>query len=384
VVLRRGALATILIICFSKLMSDPRVLRQISALNQDYRVVTCGFGETPEGAAAHYRIPDGLKFRPAGILGLAALTVRAHGAAAKRVPAAVAAEELLADVGFDLVLTNDVNAVAVATRIAGGRPLVVDLHEFALDESTDWRWRLLIRPLNNYLCEEYVRNASATTTVAPGIAAEYEDRFGFSPRLVLNAPLFQDPSPKPVGNPLRLVHHGAAIRDRMLESMIRAVGGLNSASLDLYLVRMAADPGYVDELISVASGYENVRIRPPVDFDEIQKMLTNYDMGVYLLSPASFNDLHALPNKFFEFIQSGLPIIIGPSPEMAALTERYGLGAVLSDWEVSSLRKCLEGITEEQVAEWQVNVCAAAKELSGEVSAAVIRDVVSESLPSGN
>jgi hypothetical protein len=382
--LRRDDLATVLILCFSELTSDPRVLRQISALNQDHRVVTCGFGSTPEGAAAHYRIPDGLKFRPAGFLGLAALTVRAESLAERKNPAGQAAIELLKEVDFDLVLANDVNTVAAATRVAAGRPLVVDLHEFALDESTDWRWRLLIRPLNKYLCEEYVRNASAITTVAPGIAAEYEDRFGFSPRLVLNAPLFHDPSPKPVGNPLRLVHHGAAIRDRMLESMIRAVGGLNSASLDLYLVRMAADPGYLDELIRVASGYENVRIRPPVDFDEIQKMLTNYDMGVYLLSPASFNDLHALPNKFFEFVQSGLPVIIGPSPEMAALAERYGLGAVLSDWEVSSLRQCLEGITEERVAEWQVNVCAAAKELSGEASAAVILDVVSESLASGN
>lgn len=367
---------TVLILSFSPLTRDPRILRQIGALADGYQVVTCGYGPAPDGVVKHVEIPEELISRPAGFVGIAALAVRAHRLAKRSVPSARAAESLLGSVEFDLIVANDVEAVPVALRVAAGRPVVADLHEYAPGQSGDWRVRTLLLPHKAAVCKTDVPKASAVTTVAPGIADEYQRRFDFSSRVVLNAPRFRAPQPKPIGTPIRLVHHGVAGRGRVLERMIHGVGGLESLTLDMYLVKMADDPSYLEELLALADRFANVSIHPPVPFPEIPKMLDEYDAGLYLLPPESFNNLHALPNKFFEFIQSGLPVIVGPSPEMAALVQKHDLGLVLPDWEVDTLRQALESLSPEQIADWQTSVCTAAEELSGEVSAEVIREVV--------
>ncbi len=371
---------TLLLLSFTQTVRDPRVQRQIQALSHEYRLVTCGYGPAPDGVAQHLEISSDKLARPAGWLGLAALALRVHGLAARRTPAARAAERALKDVNFDLVLANDVAVVPIASKIAAGRPLIVDLYEFALDESTDWRWKLLVRPFNAYICKKYVASAGAVTTVAPGIISEYQRRFNFSPSLVLNAPLFRNPQIKLMDEPLRLVHHGAAIRDRVLEHMILGVGNAMNVTLDLYLVGMPHDPTYLEELTALAEDFSNVSIHPPVAFSEIPVMLSDYDLGLFVLPPTCFNYLHALPNKFFEFVQSGLPVIVGPSPEMAVLVKKYQIGLVLHDWEAESLRDGLDSLSLKEVENWQMNVCSAAKDLNGEGSMAVVRDLVRHQL----
>ena len=49
---------SILVMSFSTLVSDPRVLKQIDLLREDYDVTTCGYGPAPDGVVGHHRIPD--------------------------------------------------------------------------------------------------------------------------------------------------------------------------------------------------------------------------------------------------------------------------------------------------------------------------------------
>jgi hypothetical protein len=58
-------------------------------------------------------------------------------------------------------------------------------------------------------------------------------------------------------------------------------------------------------------------------FEEIVPLSNAYDIGLYLLPPSSFNNLHALPSKFFEFLQALLAIAIGPFQEMARIVREF-------------------------------------------------------------
>jgi hypothetical protein len=88
---------------------------------------------------------------------------------------------------------------------------------------------------------------------------------------------------------------------------------------------------------------------------EISSFINRYDLGVYLLPPDSFNNEHALPNKFFEFVQASLGVVIGPSPEMAALVRRHKLGAVAEDFSPRSLAKVLNSLDKAAVEEFKRN-----------------------------
>ena len=61
-----------------------------------------------------------------------------------------------------------------------------------------------------------------------------------------------------------------------------------------------------------------------------QKDLINYtaggDVGLSLIENISISYYHALPNKLFEYIMAGLPVLCSDLPQMKAIIEKYNVG----------------------------------------------------------
>ncbi len=69
----------------------------------------------------------------------------------------------------------------------------------------------------------YLSHVDASMTVARLLAERYREEFGIEPTVVLNAPALPGNVPTHrVADPIRLVHHGGASRDRRIEDMIRS------------------------------------------------------------------------------------------------------------------------------------------------------------------
>jgi hypothetical protein len=114
-------------------------------------------------------------------------------------------------------------------------------------------------------------------------------------------------------------------------------------TLDLMLVD--TDPRYLSRLRDLAAADSRIRFRPPAPMEDITATINEYDIGVYLLPPVSFNSRVALPNKFFEFIQARLAVAIGPSPEMARLATRHGFGIVAPSFDPKELAGCVSAFS---------------------------------------
>jgi hypothetical protein len=108
--------------------------------------------------------------------------------------------------------------------------------------------------------------------------------------------------------------------------------------------------------------------------------MESYDVGLYALQPTSFNNLHALPNKFFDFVQAGLAVVIGPSPDMAALVREHDLGLVSDGFDGDSVRAVLSGLRPHAVDRWRANARSARSALSAERQAEALRQVVRDVL----
>jgi hypothetical protein len=141
-------------------------------------------------------------------------------------------------------------------------------------------------------------------------------------------------------------------------------------TLDFMLVE--TDPVYMAELREMAREDPRVGFVDPVPMPEICRRLNQYDVGIYLLPPVNFNHEHALPNKFFEFIQARLAVATGPSPEMARIVEKYSLGVVADSFEPRALAEALEHLTDDSIAGYKRASSRAARELSYEVSGRVL------------
>jgi hypothetical protein len=362
---------SLLILSFSDIRGDARVLKQVREFTSDYDVTTCGYGEAPDGVVEHLRIPSDA---PSWRFDRVALVLRRFERAYRGNRAVVEAERLLGGRVFDVVLANDLDTVPLAIGLHPRGGVHADLHEYTPRQRyEDLRWRVFFAPLMAWLVRTYVRRADSVTTVGEGVAAEYERVFGVRAGVATNAAPYVESAPTPVGEPIRLVHSGAGLRNRNITLMLDAVDRVTRpVTLDLYLTEN--DPGLIAELRDRQS--DRVRLHAPVPYSELIRTLSEYDVGVFVLPPINFNYRWALPNKLFDFVQARLGIIVGPSPEMARVVERHGLGAVADGFSADDLAREIEALTPERVAEWKAASDRAAVELSSETQVRVWRDAV--------
>lgn len=355
---------SLLIISFSPIVQDARVLKQVRAFSERYDVTTCGYGPAPDGVAEHLEIAAehgalDIDFR--------LIAARLYRAAYSSTGAVKEARRLLRGRRFDIVLANEAETAPIALELAPAEQIHVDLHEYyprLHDDVPAWVfWRA---PYARWLCRRFVSRVASTTTVGMGLAQEYEKEFGFRPAVVTNATPFRDLRPSPVVSPIRLVHSGAALRNRNLALLIDGVDRSSGpVELDLYL--MPHEPAYLVELRARAEATDGrVRVLDPVPYDELITTLAQYDMGVHVLPPGNFNNRWALPNKFFDYVQARLGLIVGPSPEMAGTVRDRGLGDVTGDFTVDALVALLDSLTPGDVAAFKAASHAAAHDLSAE------------------
>lgn len=205
------------------------------------------------------------------------------------------------------------------------------------------------------------------STVCEGIAKLYQVNYGANAMLMYNAPAYRDLAPSFVNSEcVELVHHGGAQKSRGLETMIDMMKLLDDRfRLHFYLVaNSSAQKNYLDELkrLAVRMG-RRIVFHSPVSSDKIAEEINQYDVGVYPLKPDSVNDALALPNKFFEFVQARLAIVIGPSREMASLVSKHDLGLIAEEFTADSMARTLSKLTKEKIWRFKLRADQAAKEL---------------------
>lgn len=358
----------ILVLVETPLPRDARVSRQLGFLVAGGHEVECAClapgavegvaWELPAAAA-----PRGLA---AKLAGAALLLLGLHAAYHRRKPFVREMGTRLAGRRYDAIIANDIDMLPLALQLAAGQKcaVVLDAHEYAPEQyGHDLRWQLLFGRYMRWLCSTYLRRADAMFTVGEGIARLYRERWGVEARVLTNAPPYEAelrPSPPEAGR-VRLIHHGSINRNRRIELMIRAVEFLpESHSLDLMIVNRESD--YYEHLRSIAG--PRVHFIPPVSVREVAAGINGHDIGVYLLPPSNPNQELALPNKFFEFVQARLAVVVGPSPEMAGLVERHGLGAVAADYTPEAFARAILSLTPARIQACKENAARAAPELS--------------------
>lgn len=354
---------SILVLSFSPIVADARVLKQVRLASGVGDVTTCGYGPAPEGVVRHIRIPDELHVQP---FSPKLMLLRMRDLAYRRSPAVRWVRRALNGPDFDAVFANDLESlpVALTTRSRGG--VHADLHEYTPrmnDHLPSWKRHLT--PLFSTLARRYLPRAVSSTTVGERIAREYENLTGVLPEVVVNAAPFADLAPSRVASPIRLVHSGACLRRRRLDLLLEAVAACETpVTLDLYLT--PNDPGFLQELKTTAEGIPGIVVHDPVPYQELIATLNDYDIGLHVLPPINFNNEWALPNKIFDYGQARLGIVVGPSAEMASFVEANEVGLVSDDFTADSLRRVLEGLDTPTVEQFKAAAHSRARDFSAE------------------
>jgi glycosyltransferase involved in cell wall biosynthesis len=275
---------------------------------------------------------------------------------------------------YDLIVFNDHHFVPwVAHGRALGRSrsahLHLDVHEYfvpTLPRTTLW-----LRATAGYYewNRRLIGDPAFTTrsTVASGIADLYARELAIDPPVVIrNSPPFVDLRPSAVDpDRVRLIHHGTANWARGFRDLVEAMRLLDDRYTLTFM--LAGDPAVIAELTALTEPLgDRVRVVPPVRMEELSEAVNAYDLEILFYRPATTNLEFALPNKLFEAIQGRLGLVVGRSPMMTEVVERYGNGIVVDGWTAADLARALGTVTTEQVGAWKAASDRAASELNAE------------------
>lgn len=372
----------VLVLVFSNLKYDARVIRQVNWLRKNHRVVVVCFNPPDMPDVTFVPIQQTrLTWLRKALLSLALL-----------LGAYKIAYRLFHDYGFvkkklqgpfDLIVANDIDTLPLAFELKQSAAIIFDAHEYAPRHFENNRmWRIFFQPFYLHLCRKYIPKTDAMLTVGQGLADEYAKTFGVQPVIITNATRYVEIQPAPVGHDsIRLVHHGIANPSRRLELMVEMMEHLDERfTLDMILMTSDyASPQtreYIRTFKSEAEKNPRIKILAPVKSDEVVATLNHYDVGVFLIPPINFNYANTLPNKLFDFIQARLAIAIGPTPEMASIVQTYGNGVVANDFSPRSLAAKLQPLNREDIARLKQHSSAAAKAFNAEKNEVIFNGLI--------
>lgn len=375
---------TVLIISYSWLHKDPRILRQIQALKNNYEISTIGLSPSNINGINHYSIEGSAAHT---FLGKIVLFLQLFFRRYESCLQGVFNNKELVSLHIpepDVIIANDYDGLYLAGNLirnnSWSSKVYFDAHEYSPKQRKSLIWKIVVAPQVNYVLHNYKKYISTMTTVCEGIAREYEKYLKYpnnSIDIITNAPMYEkDLKPQPVGGKIKLIHHGGAIRERKLEKMIDMMKYLDSEKYDLTFMLVPSDKKYYDHLVKKASIYKNIHFIEPVPFNKIISFSNQFDIGIFLLAETNFNYKHALPNKLFEFIQSRLVLCIGPSIEMKNIVNKFKIGQCAKDFKPKSLAKIISNMTKEDIMTYKKTSDSVAIELGAEKNIEKIQNII--------
>ena len=243
-------------------------------------------------------------------------------------------------------------ALAEAARRHGGR-LVYDSRELyaALDSSAG---RPLVSAVWRAVERRYIGRADAVLTVGDAIADRLGATYGIPrPTVLYNAP---EPSPEAVdpealrrtlGLPddgrLVVLYQGLFRVGRGLPALVEAAGAVEEVRLALI------GEGEVEpEVRRLGAGLgDRLMVHPFVPPDALARLTPGADLGACLIEPLTESLRLSLPNKLFEYLAAGVPVLASPLPEIRRAASGAGVFADPRDPEAvaDALRTALDPAT---------------------------------------
>jgi glycosyltransferase involved in cell wall biosynthesis len=219
---------------------------------------------------------------------------------------------------------------AIVPNLPRDVPIVYDSHELFLETGSAVRLPGLARRLLRAREARLVARCVAMITVNPGLAAVLTEMYHPARiEIVRNCvPRWSPPDTRPnllrealglAGDAPILLFHGSIEPDRGIERLVAALTAPGLEGLHLVLL----GNGEMREALAIRAGAADLAGRlhliPAVSPAELPGWVASADIGAVLQEPANQNLVLSTPNKLYEAIAVGTPVVASDLPEIARI-----------------------------------------------------------------
>jgi glycosyltransferase involved in cell wall biosynthesis len=278
-----------------------------------------------------------------------------------------------------VVHCHDLIPLPIAATIARrtGAKLVYDAHELETEATgLSPRRQKLARRLE----QRYMPRVNATITVSPSIVSWYQQAYpGVPVTLLRNIPeqLSLDAPPAPLRSTLGVpedallfLHVGGLQQGRSIPTLLDAFA---QAGIRHHLAFLGDGPLRAD-VIAAAGRQRNVHWVAPVPPTEVVRHMAGADVGVSLIEDVSLSYQYCLPNKLFESLAAGVPVLSSDLPDQSELLRSVD-GGWLIEPRIGPLVERLRTLDRETVARVAADLPARTRHLTWENESRALLDL---------
>jgi len=289
-----------------------------------------------------------------------------------------------------VLIANDLPVLPVAAYFAAksGAKLVYDSHElfceqdFSLREKNRWK----------QIESKYIGACDQIITVNDSIAAELSSRYGVvHANVIYNAERIYDVKQRKrlfhkkfnlSGSSKILLLQGGLTPGRNLDVLVRSMKYVASSSVVLVVLGCGAMLGKLRAISKEERLSGRVLFHEAVPQEALLGLTASADAGVIPYRATCLNSYFCTPNKLFEFLAVGLPILSTDLPEISKIIKGHDVGLV---GDTSSPRRFAALIDlffsdENRLSAWRANALQFRKtmcwELEGEKYVSVVSRLI--------
>ena len=260
----------------------------------------------------------------------------------------------LVNVSADIYHAHDDTALpacCIAARLRRKR-LVFDAHELPLVEPNITRWSLL-HALSTLLLKSMMFGCTGIITVSPPIIHELQRLYGGQKaRLIRNIPAYQAPIASDrlrryleLDADTRIALYQGNLDSRGLHRLILAARFIDPGIVIVMMGQGANQPD-LEALIAREAVSTRVKIIPAVPYAELLTWTASADIGLVVYSPSAAptmtpNIQMCLPNKLFEYLMAGLPVLASRLDAVAEIITTYDVGCIVNSLEPEAIGRAM-------------------------------------------
>jgi glycosyltransferase involved in cell wall biosynthesis len=257
---------------------------------------------------------------------------------------------------YDLLVSDDLDTLLPNFLVSKLKrlPLVYDSHEY-FTGVPEIQKRPFVRWVWKKIEKSVFPRLTHIMTVSDSIALQYENEYHIRPLTIRNCAIetsdiipFSRQELELKSEDLLLILQGTGINiDRGGTELIEAVNLTERVSLLII--------GSGDEYESLIQKTAKLRLSdrikffPKVSWNILMKYTRSADAGISLDKNTNLNYLFSLPNKVFDYLSAGIPVIATDLPEIARILNTYRCGILIEKPDPEEICKAIIKIRDNKV-----------------------------------
>lgn len=282
---------------------------------------------------------------------------------------------------FDNLWSNDLDTLMANFFVSKikNKPIIFDSHEYFTEVP-----ELVNRPKVKAIWKRLERwifpQLKQVSTVSQSIADLYKDEYGIDVKLLRNVPALHKSkieveNIKIEGKKI-LIYQGAINVNRGIEQMVAAMQLIENGQLVIFGNGDIVED--IKQLVKELKLEHKVKLMGEIPLEKLYAYTLQADIGLSLEEDMGLNYRYALPNKLFNYLQAGLPVLVANLPEMKKLVQEFQIGENIDNHDVKHIAEKINGMLSDEVNMklWSENSFKAASVLNWENEKHVIKEML--------